>query len=100
MGFLSREPRPAQGQAMKSPVAPRPPEELYRSDEVIAVAAVDGPGVKYRRALLDRFEEARVNRDLALEINTKAERAMIEALTNYDEARKALRRISEMERDR
>lgn len=76
-----------------SEVKPPEPPALEVSENVSVL--VDTPAVAHHRAILDRYERACLARDAAVELNARAERAMVEAITAHDEARLALRRVAE-----
>jgi hypothetical protein len=48
-----------------------------------------------QRAQVEAQAQATQARELALDLHTRAERAMVAAIEEHDEARKALRRVSE-----
>lgn len=74
---------------------PEPKTELVAAAEVGVRLRVDVEGAAHRAAIMERFERAAEARTLALDLNTRAELAMVEAVNAYDEARKALRRVAE-----
>lgn len=77
----------------RAPAVTRPP--LQHTLNAVATLPAEVNRQAHQEEVLRRFQIASVTRTLALELESQAERARIDADNQFEEARKALRRVVE-----